>query len=130
MGCLGRSRQRRPVDRTRAHRLGRRNRRKKEQRKEDSIEQAKEGSGCFTMNGFVAPHPGPPAMPRWDVGELPDAPKITLRSWALLVGPGLVAAGAAIGGGEWLAGPLTTAPDGAGRFLPPYLPYLDPPVPK
>src|SRR4051812_2537840 len=50
-----------------------------------------------------------PAMPRWDVGELPDAPKITLRSWALLVGPGLVAAGAAIGGGEWLAGPLTTA---------------------
>ena len=48
-------------------------------------------------------------MPRWDTGELPDAPKITLRSWALLVGPGLVAAGAAIGGGEWLAGPLTTA---------------------
>jgi hypothetical protein len=48
-------------------------------------------------------------MPRWDTGTLPDAPKLTLRSWALLVGPGLVAAGAAIGGGEWLAGPLTTA---------------------
>lgn len=58
---------------------------------------------------FVAPHPGSHAMPRWDTGELPDAPKLTLRSWALLVGPGLVAAGAAIGGGEWLAGPLTTA---------------------
>ena len=48
-------------------------------------------------------------MPRWDAGELPDAPQLTLRSWALLIGPGLVAAGAAIGGGEWLAGPLTTA---------------------
>jgi hypothetical protein len=48
-------------------------------------------------------------MPRWDAAELPDAPRLTPRSWALLVGPGLVAAGAAIGGGEWLAGPLTTA---------------------
>ena len=48
-------------------------------------------------------------MPRWDAAELPAAPRLTLRSWALLIGPGLVAAGAAIGGGEWLAGPLTTA---------------------
>ena len=48
-------------------------------------------------------------MPQWEVADLPEAPRLTLRSWALLVGPGLVAAGAAIGGGEWLAGPLTTA---------------------
>src|SRR4051812_7450033 len=61
------------------------------------------------MTDFVAPHPGSPAMPSWDTGELPEAPKLNLRSWAVLVGPGLVAAGAAIGGGEWLAGPLTTA---------------------
>ena len=58
---------------------------------------------------FVAPYPGSHAMPRWDTAELPEAPQLTVRSWALLVGPGLVAAGAAIGGGEWLAGPLTTA---------------------
>jgi Mn2+/Fe2+ NRAMP family transporter len=58
---------------------------------------------------FTPPHPGSQAMPRWDAGELPPAPHLTLRSWALLIGPGLVAAGAAIGGGEWLAGPLTTA---------------------
>jgi hypothetical protein len=58
---------------------------------------------------LVAPHPGSPKMPRWDVGELPEAPKLTPRSWTLLLGPGLVAAGAAIGGGEWLAGPMTTA---------------------
>lgn len=57
----------------------------------------------------VAPHPGSQQMPRWDVGELPTPPKLTLRSWTLLLGPGLVAAGAAIGGGEWLAGPMTTA---------------------
>src|SRR3954467_13860645 len=61
------------------------------------------------MTKFVAPHPGSHDMPRWDTGVLPNAPRITLRSWALLLGPGLVAAGAAIGGGEWLAGPLTTA---------------------
>ncbi len=40
---------------------------------------------------------------------MPHAPRLTLRSWALLLGPGLVAAGSAVGGGEWLAGPLTTA---------------------
>lgn len=48
-------------------------------------------------------------MPPWTAAELPRAPQLTLRSWALLIGPGLVAGGAAIGGGEWLAGPLTTA---------------------
>src|SRR5262245_55365536 len=48
-------------------------------------------------------------MPPWQVGELPEAPRLTLKSWALLLGPGLVMGGSAIGGGEWLAGPLTTA---------------------
>ena len=62
-----------------------------------------------STGSFIPPHPGSQAMPRWDAAELPEAPRLTLRSWALLVGPGLVSAGAAIGGGEWLAGPLTTA---------------------
>jgi hypothetical protein len=53
--------------------------------------------------------PGSPEMPPWDVGELPEAPRLTLRSWTQLVGPGLVMGGVAIGGGEWIAGPLTTA---------------------
>ena len=56
-----------------------------------------------------APHPGSPTMPRWDVGELVDAPKFTWRNWAALAGPGLVMGGAAIGGGEWLLGPEVTA---------------------
>src|SRR5262245_9392881 len=55
------------------------------------------------------PQPGSAKMPPWEIGELSDAPKLTLKSWALLLGPGLVMGGAAIGGGEWLAGPLTTA---------------------
>jgi hypothetical protein len=53
--------------------------------------------------------PGVASMPPWTVGELPEAPRLTLRSWAMLLGPGLIMGGASIGGGEWLAGPLTTA---------------------
>jgi hypothetical protein len=48
-------------------------------------------------------------MPAWEAGELPTPPPMTLRSWTQLIGPGLVMGGAAIGGGEWMAGPLTTA---------------------
>jgi hypothetical protein len=56
-----------------------------------------------------APQPGSPEMPRWERGELPEAPRLTLRSWTQLIGPGLVMGGASIGGGEWISGPLTTA---------------------
>lgn len=48
-------------------------------------------------------------MPRWDGGELPDAPVFRLRNWTALIGPSMVMAAAAIGGGEWLTGPLVTA---------------------
>jgi len=58
---------------------------------------------------FEAPHPGSQQMPRWDTGELIDAPKFTSRNWFSLLGPGLVMGAAAIGGGEWLVGPLVTA---------------------
>jgi hypothetical protein len=56
-----------------------------------------------------APHPGARAMPRWDLGELIEAPKFRWRNWTMLLGPGLVSGAAAIGGGEWLTGPLVTA---------------------
>ena len=62
---------------------------------------------------FVPPHPGSQEMPRWDTGELPAPPKFTWRNWAAMVGPGLVMGGAAIGGGEWLLGPIVTAKYGA-----------------
>ena len=48
-------------------------------------------------------------MTPWDSDELPAAPKLSLRSWTLLIGPGLLLAGSNIGGGEWLFGPIVTA---------------------
>lgn len=61
----------------------------------------------------LAPHPGSPHMPRWDLGELPDAPRFTRQSLLAMIGPGLVMGAAAIGGGEWLSGPAVTAKYGA-----------------
>jgi hypothetical protein len=58
---------------------------------------------------FTAPHPGSQAMPRWTTGELIDAPKIGWRNLLALLGPGIVMGASAIGGGEWLLGPLVTA---------------------
>ena len=58
---------------------------------------------------FEAPHPGSQQMPRWDTGELIDAPRFKWRNVLALIGPGLVMGAAAIGGGEWLAGPEVTA---------------------
>ena len=48
-------------------------------------------------------------MPRWESGELIDAPNFTWKNWFALLGPGLVMGGASIGGGEWLVGPKVTA---------------------
>lgn len=56
-----------------------------------------------------APHPGAQDMPPWKVDELPKPPVFTWRHWTMLLGPGLLMGGAAIGGGEWLTGPIVTA---------------------
>jgi hypothetical protein len=58
---------------------------------------------------FEAPWPGSHAMPRWDTGELIDAPIFTWKNILAMLGPGLVMGASAIGGGEWLAGPAVTA---------------------
>lgn len=60
-----------------------------------------------------SPQPGTPHMPPWTVGELPKAPTFHWTRLFLMVGPGLVMGGAAIGGGEWLTGPLVSARYGA-----------------
>lgn len=65
-------------------------------------------------NNFVAPHPGSQDMPQWGTAELIEAPRFRLRNWVALIGPGLVAGGSAIGGGEWLVGPELTARYGGG----------------
>ena len=61
-----------------------------------------------------SPQPGTSHMPAWSVGELPDAPIFRWSQLALMLGPGLVMVGAAIGGGEWLFGPDVTAKYGGG----------------
>ena len=48
------------------------------------------------------------AMPPWTGGELPEPP-VVRRGVLGILGPGLMMAGAAIGGGEWLMGPAVTA---------------------
>jgi hypothetical protein len=47
-------------------------------------------------------------MAPWEVGELPEPPAVRWTPRALL-GPGVLMAGAAIGGGEWLIGPAITS---------------------
>ena len=69
-------------------------------------EQASESSPAEPSQ---APHPGARDMPRWNVAELPPAPTFRWKQWTLLLGPGLLMGGAAIGGGEWLTGPIVTA---------------------
>ncbi len=53
--------------------------------------------------------PGSTKVPAWGQAELIDAPRFTARKWFTMIGPGLVLGAAAIGGGEWLVGPMVTA---------------------
>lgn len=55
-------------------------------------------------------------MPRWEPGPLAEPPRFrwTWKQIAQFIGPGLVMGASAIGGGEWLTGPLNTARYGGG----------------
>ncbi len=66
-----------------------------------------------SAGSFEAPYPGSHQMPKWDTGELIDAPVFTKKNLLAMIGPGLVMGASAIGGGEWLAGPAVTAKYGA-----------------
>ncbi|MBX7166344.1 MAG: Nramp family divalent metal transporter [Pirellulales bacterium] len=48
-------------------------------------------------------------MPRWTVAELIPPPVFRWRYLFAMLGPGLLMGGSAIGGGEWLTGPVVTA---------------------
>src|SRR3712207_4696709 len=52
-------------------------------------------------------------LPPWGADDLPEPPRGGWKLWVALLGPGVVAAGTAIGTGEWLAGPSVTAQYGA-----------------
>ena len=67
---------------------------------------------CFIMNRDETPSPKTVSageLAPWTTGDLPPAPPSGWRSWTLLIGPGVLMAGASIGSGEWLAGPGVTA---------------------
>ena len=61
----------------------------------------------------TSPNVAAGALAPWDVGELPQPPKIGWRTGLALIGPGIVLAGTSIGSGEWLFGPAVTAQYGA-----------------
>lgn len=84
------------------------------QRLEEEITTMAERQADRNKSSLEAPHPGSKRMPRWNVGELIDAPRFRLKNWTMMLGPGLVMGGAAIGGGEWLIGPIVTAKYGGG----------------
>jgi hypothetical protein len=50
--------------------------------------------------------PGSAQMPAWNTDTLDAPPK---RRWWMMLGPGIIMAGSAIGTGEWLLGPLIAA---------------------
>jgi len=79
-----------------------------QEQRDDQIEQdTTSGQGDGT---FVAPNPGSQQMPQWETAELIDVPRAAAsRNWFALIGPALVMGAAAIGGGEWLVGPLVTS---------------------
>ena len=64
---------------------------------------------CTRMSTTPTAIGKPAVFTPWTEGELPAAPTFRLRHLTLLIGPGLVMAGANIGGGEWLFGPVVTA---------------------
>lgn len=68
-----------------------------------------EPTASAAQEEIYSPQPGTAHMPAWTVGELPEAPRFRWSQLALMVGPGLVMGASAIGGGEWLTGPLVTA---------------------
>lgn len=70
---------------------------------------AEKSSTAGTAAADLAPWPGSHEMPRWSVDELADAPIFRWKNILAMLGPGLVMGAAAIGGGEWLAGPAVTA---------------------
>ncbi|WP_437229827.1 Nramp family divalent metal transporter [Planctomicrobium sp. SH661] len=73
------------------------------------IEERDENADHGKNATWQAPYPGSKKMPQWTTGTLGDAPHFGWRQLPMLLGPGLVLGAAAVGGGEWLTGPVVTA---------------------
>ncbi|MEX2262360.1 MAG: Nramp family divalent metal transporter [Bryobacteraceae bacterium] len=68
------------------------------------------------MPGTAARSERRDGFPAWEKSDLAAPPVFHVRQWTALIGPGILMAGANIGGGEWLFGPLVTAQYG-GQIL-------------
>ena len=69
----------------------------------------KSETNAMGVNEAAVPYPGSHQIPQWKLGELPEAPLFTWRNWVAMIGPGFLMGALAIGGGEWLMGPIITA---------------------
>ena len=58
--------------------------------------------------------PNPGCLPAWERADLPEALPFGLVNLFKTIGPGAILLAAAIGGGEWIAGPLATIKFGRG----------------
>jgi len=76
---------------------------------EPTPEQATSPSAPQKSKDWEAPYIGSRDMPRWETGELAPSPIFSWRRIPTMIGPGLVIGAAAVGGGEWLTGPVVTA---------------------
>lgn len=54
------------------------------------------------------------ALPAWEQGDLPEPLPFSIVNLFKTIGPGAILLAAAIGGGEWIVGPLTTLKYGRG----------------
>lgn len=71
------------------------------------------------MNADTSPRPtsdeqNPGCLPAWDRADLPEPLPFGLVNLFKTIGPGAILLAAAIGGGEWIAGPLATVRFGRG----------------
>lgn len=61
-----------------------------------------------------SPRIDPGCLPAWDVADLPEPLPFSFGNAIKTIGPGAILLAAAIGGGEWIIGPLTAIKHGTG----------------
>ena len=69
-----------------------------------------------TMNASSTPAPAADhgCLPAWEPADLPEPLPFNVRNALKTIGPGAILLAAAIGGGEWIIGPMMVVKYGAG----------------
>ncbi|MFO1092878.1 MAG: Nramp family divalent metal transporter [Planctomycetaceae bacterium] len=68
------------------------------------------------MNASSTPAPVPDhgCLPAWEPADLPEPLPFNVKNALKTIGPGAILLAAAIGGGEWIIGPMMVVKYGAG----------------